>query len=114
VQEILKTWIRRAADNVNNAGTNSVTFSVIVTAESIKVDVRQFVAAGKITVDTGNSLHGLLDAAAQARTAGNCATANKIYHAFITEVAALSGKKIDPTAAQIMIVDAQYLIMHCP
>jgi hypothetical protein len=103
-----------SVDNVNNAGTNSVTFSIIVTAESIKADVRQFVAAGKITVDTGNSLLGLLDAAAQARAAGNCATASKIYQAFITQVTALSGKKIDPTAAQIMILDAQYLIAHCP
>jgi hypothetical protein len=103
-----------SVDNVNNAGTNSVTFSVIVTAESIKADVTQFVAAGKITVDSGNSLLGLLDAAAQARAAGDCATADKIYQAFVTQVTVLSGKKIDPTAAQIMILDAQYLIAHCP
>jgi hypothetical protein len=103
-----------SVDNVNNTGTNSVTFSVIVTAESIKADVRQFVAAGKITVDTGNSLLGILDAAAKARAAGNCNTANNLYRAFIKQVQTLSGKKIDPAAAQIMILDAQYLIAHCP
>jgi hypothetical protein len=103
-----------STDNLSNTGTNSVTFSVVVTAESIKDDVRQFVAAGKITVDTGNSLLGILNAAAKARAAGDCNTANKLYQAFIKQVQNLSGKKIDPTAAQIMILDAQYLIAHCP
>ncbi len=37
-----------------------------------------------------------------------------IYQAFINEVSAQSGKGIDPTAAAIMIADAQYLIAHCP
>jgi hypothetical protein len=108
------TFSITATDHVNNTDSSSVTFTIIVTPDSIKCDVTQFVAAGKITVDSGNSLLGLLDAAAQARAAGNCATANKIYQAFITQVTALSGKKIDPTAAQIMILDAQYLIAHCP
>jgi hypothetical protein len=48
------------------------------------------------------------------RHAGDCNTANKLYQAFIKQVQTLSGKKIDPTAAQIMILDAQYLIAHCP
>jgi hypothetical protein len=108
------TFSITATDHVNNTDSSSVTFTIIVTPDSIKCDVTQFVAAGKITVDSGNSLLHLLDAAAQARAAGNCATANKIYQALITQVTALSGKKIDPTAAQIMILDAQYLIAHCP
>jgi hypothetical protein len=108
------TFSITATDHVNNTDSSSVTFTIIVTPDSIKCDITQFVAAGKITVDSGNSLLGLLDAAAQARAAGNCATANKIYQALITQVTALSGKKIDPTAAQIMILDAQYLIAHCP
>jgi hypothetical protein len=108
------TFSITATDHVNNTDSSSVTFSIIVTPDSIKCDVTQFVSTGKITVDTGNSLLGLLDTAANARAAGNCATANKIYQAFITQVQSLSGKKIDPTAAQIMILDAQYLIAHCP
>jgi len=55
-----------------------------------------------------------LNAAAAARARGNCSTAANLYQAFIQEVQALSGKKINPTAAQIMILDAQYLIAHCP
>jgi len=108
------TFSITAKDNVNNTGTTSVTFTIIVTPDSIKCDVTEFVGAGKITVDEGNSLLGILDAAARARAAGDCATANRLYQAFIREVTALSGKKIDPTAAQIMILDAQYLIAHCP
>jgi len=103
-----------SVDNLGNTGISSVTFTIIVTPASMSADVTQFLAAGKITVDNGNSLLHLLAAAAQARAAGDCATADNEYRAFISEVTALSGKKIDATAAQIMIADAQYLIAHCP
>jgi len=55
-----------------------------------------------------------LNAAASSRAGGNCTAAGQTYAAFVNEVSALSGKKIDATAAQIMISDAQYLIAHCP
>ena len=104
-----------SVDNLNNAGTNSVTFSVIVTPDSIKQDVTQFLQSGAITNSgNANSLLAKLNAAAAARARGNCSTAANLYQAFIQEVQALSGKKINPTAAQIMILDAQYLIAHCP
>jgi hypothetical protein len=103
-----------ATDNVGNTGTTPVVFTVIVTAESIKQDVTQFVAAGKITVDRGQSLLGILNNADKARAAGDCKTASLLYQAFIRQVTTLSGKQIDSTAAQIMIGDAQYLIAHCP
>jgi polyhydroxyalkanoate synthesis regulator phasin len=91
-----------------------VTFEIIVTAESIQDDVRQFVASGQITQDEGNSLLKKLVSAAKARAKGNCANAATIYASFISEVQAQSGKKIDPVAASILIDDAQYLIAHCP
>ena len=65
-------------------------------------------------MDSGNSLLRLLDAAAKARAAGNCTAAGQMYAAFVNQLSALSGKKVDATAAQIMIADAQYLIAHCP
>lgn len=101
-------------DNLNNENIQRVTFSVIVTAQSILDDVTQFAAAGKITVANGTSLLAILNAAAAKRSAGNCPAANNLYSAFISQVNALSGKGIDPAAAQIMIADAQYLIAHCP
>jgi hypothetical protein len=103
-----------AVDNVGNGDTTSVTFTIIVTAQSISGDVTQFVAAGKITQDEGTSLLSKLASAANAVAAGNCSTAAHIYTSFINEVRALSGKKIDAEAAQILVTDAQYLIDHCP
>ena len=61
-----------------------------------------------------NSLLSELNAAAAARAKGNCTAAGNIYEAFIDELQAQSGKGVDPTAAAIMIADAQYLIAHCP
>lgn len=103
-----------AQDNVDNQSSSSVTFEIIVTAESIKDDVRQLIASGAITLDEGNSLLGLLDAAAQARARGDCATASRIYQSLINELQAQSGKQVTPTAATIMIADTQYLMSHCP
>jgi len=103
-----------AADNVGDASTASVAFSIIVTAQSIKDDVRRFLAAGKITQDDGRSLLSKLDSAAKARAKGNCPNAATIYTSFISEVLAQSGKKIDPAVAAILVADAQYLIAHCP
>lgn len=108
------TFAVRSVDNLGNSGTNTVTFSIIVTAASISADVKEFVNAGKITLDTGTPLLNLLAAAARARAAGDCATATSDYQSFISKVKAQSGKKIDPTAAQILIADATYLIAHCP
>jgi hypothetical protein len=55
-----------------------------------------------------------LASAAKAREKGDCVNAATICTSFISEVRAQRGKKIDPTAAQILIADAQYLIAHCP
>ncbi|HKC84050.1 MAG TPA: hypothetical protein VKD46_08635, partial [bacterium] len=108
------TFTINAVDNVGNADSSSVTFTIVVTAESIKDDVRQFLASGAVTLDEGKSLLGQLDAAASARAKGDCATANRIYQAFIRELQAQSGKHVSAQAAAIMIADAQYLIAHCP
>jgi hypothetical protein len=88
---------------------------VIVTPDSIKGDVTQFLGAGKIKNNgEANSLLAKLNAAANARAAGNCVTANNIYQAFINELNAQSGKGVDAAAAAIMIGDAHYLMAHCP
>ena len=77
--------------------------------------VLDLLAQGKITVDEGTPLLQKLEAAAAARARADCATASKLYQAFINELQAQSGKKVDAAAAAaIMIADAQYLIAHCP
>jgi hypothetical protein len=104
-----------AVDNAGNADASSVTFTIIVTPDSIKDDVTQFLAAGKIKNNgEANSVLKKLDAAAKARAGGDCNSAANIYGAFINELNAQSGKGVDATAAAIMIADAQYLIAHCP
>ena len=103
-----------ATDNVNNTDSSSVTFTIIITPDSIKCDVNQFLQSGAIK-NKGNadSLLAKLDAAAAARARGQCSTAANIYRAFINELQAQSGKHVDAAAAAIMIADAQYLIAHC-
>ena len=104
-----------AVDNLGNPSSTSVTFSIIVTAQSIQDDVTQFVASGQITSSNeGNSLLSTLVSAAKARAANNCPNAKTIYLSFISEVQSQTGKKIDLAAAAIMIADANYLITHCP
>jgi len=108
------TFTVSADDYAGNAGSKSVTFMIIVTPQSLIDDVNQFAGTGKIAANEVNSLLSKLAAAAKARAKGDCANAATIYTSFISEVQAQSGKKIDPTAAQILIADAQYLIAHCP
>jgi hypothetical protein len=104
-----------SADNVGNRGTRSVVFSIVVTADSIKDDVGQFLDANKIkSGGLAKSLLGKLNAAAAARSRGECATASNQYDAFIQELEAQAGKGVDAAAAAIMIADAQYLIANCP
>ena len=102
-------------DRVTNGTSAAVTFTIVVTPESIKEDVNIFTAAGKIkNPGIPTSLVATLDAAATARTRGNCSQAANLYQAFIRELRSQSGKGIDPVAASIMIADAEFLIAHCP
>jgi hypothetical protein len=103
-----------AADNLQNADSSSVNFSIIVTADSIKEDVNIFLARGLIKNNgVANSLLAKLDTAAKSRTKGKCDTSANNYQAFINELQAQSGKGVNTTAAAIMIADADYLIAHC-
>jgi FIMAH domain-containing protein len=109
------TFSIATTDAEGNPSSASVTFNIIVTAESIQEAVRQFVASGAISHPSfGQLLLGKLAAAADARAAGNCATAKQQYEAFISTINAKIGKTITATAAAILIADARYLIAHCP
>jgi hypothetical protein len=108
------TFTVNAQDHVGNAGSRSVTFTIIVTPQSIIDDVNQLVASGDIAQNGQTPLLASLDAAAKQFAVPNCSAAVDIYRAFISKVQAQSGKKITASAAAIMIADAQYLINHCP
>ncbi len=107
------TFTITAVDNVGNTRPASVTFTITVTAQSITDDVNQFLSQGSIrNSGVATSLLSSLAAAASARARGKCATAANIYQAFINQIQSATG--IDPSAAAILIADAQYLIAHCP
>ena len=57
-----------SVDNLGNSRTQSVTFSIIVTAQSIIDDVTQFVTLGMVTQNEGTSLISKLSSAAKAGT----------------------------------------------
>jgi len=108
------TFTIDAADKLGNASSSSAAFEIIVTADSIKEDVTQFLSMGRIkNAGQANSLTAKLNAAANARASGNCKTAANNYSAFINELQAQRGNGIDAAAADVMIADAQYLIAHC-
>jgi hypothetical protein len=109
------TFSVSATDNVNNVGTSSVTFSIIVTPRSIMDDVRQFFHSGAIKrEELAESLLDTLNEAAEAQARGRCSRSAKIYQSFIRVLQKRSGKGVDASATAIMIADAQYLIVHCP
>jgi hypothetical protein len=103
----------KAADQVANLSTTSVTFTIIVTAQSMIDDITQLQTGGAISMNT-NSLLAKLNNALADRASGMCGPAGNLYGAFIDEVMAQTGKGITPAAAAILIADAQYLIAHCP
>jgi hypothetical protein len=105
----------QSVDHVDNDSIKSVSFTIVVTSESIKQDVDIFTAAGMIKKPgLPIALLAKLNAAADARARGNCSQAANLYGAFIHLLQAQSGKGIDPTAAAIMNADAEFLITHCP
>jgi kumamolisin len=108
------TFSITATDNVGNTGTTAVTFTIIVTAQSMMDDVNQLAGSGAIDPNEVNSLLAKLSAAADQRSKGNCNSSGNQYQAFINEVNAQTGQSITPAAAAILIADAQYLITHCP
>jgi hypothetical protein len=104
-----------ATDNLGNTRSSSVEFEIIVTADSIRDDVRHFGLTGMIkNSGLADSLLAKLNAAAEAQLRGDCRTAASVYEAFINELLAQSGEGVDAGATKIMIADAQYLIGHCP
>jgi hypothetical protein len=102
------TFTVQAMDTAGLSSTASVSFTLIVTSESMRDDVAQLVPRNS------KPLLATLDAAAKARKRGACGISASIYRAFIDEVRLASPRLISATAAQILIGDANYLIAHCP
>lgn len=107
-----------ATDNVGNAGTNSVTFTITVTFASLGNDVTTLAGFGCID-NINQSLSAKIAAALNAYAKGQIQTAINILQATIYEVQAQTGHHISTTcrdpngvtfnAAQFLLGDLQYL-----
>ena len=114
------TYSVDSVDNVNNAGTNSVTFTIVVTPDSLITEVNEFLGLGCIdNAGIANSLASKMAAVKNAIANGQIQTAINILSAFIAEVQAQAGKHISTTCTagghtyhpvQTLIGDAQYLL----
>jgi hypothetical protein len=102
-------------DKAYNQSSKSVTFSVTATVDSLVASVNRFAGEGKI-VDNGvlKSLLQKLQGVQDALKKGNTTAAINKLEAFINEVQAQSGKKIDAQVADLLIMDAQWVITHLP
>jgi len=109
------TFAITATDQVGNQSSSSVTFTIIVTPGGLIAEVNQFLSSGAISNSAiAGAWLAMLNQALAARNSGNCVAAAGIYTGFVNSVMAQSGKAITPTAASVLIADAQYLINHCP
>jgi len=114
------TYSVDSVDNVNNAGTNSVAFTIVVTPDSLITEVNEFLGLGCIdNAGIANSLASKMAAVKNAIANGQIQTAINILSAFIAEVQAQAGKHISTTCTagghtyhpvQTLIGDAQYLL----
>jgi hypothetical protein len=109
------TFSINATDNVNNSDSESVTFTIIVTPQSIINDVNEFETSHVISRMAAGLLLGPLNAALREWNAGVCGPAINSYDNFINLVHIMQTVgAISRTDASILIGDANYLISHCP
>jgi len=99
-----------AMDYYGNASTKSVTFDVTATVPSLKASVNRFYTEGKISKkDVYQSLMDKLVAVQQSK---DVKTRNNNLSAFINLVNAQKGKAIKVDAANLLIIDAQWVMNH--
>ena len=99
-----------ASDRAGNASGTGAGFTVIATIDSLIGAVDSFVAAGQIDASAGRSLRSKLEDAKQLLSRGNLAAARSKLTDFKTQVSAQSGRSISPSAAQLLIADAVYVL----
>ncbi len=108
------TFAVGATDQVGNVSpTESVTFSIVVTPESLIEAITIFEGLGDIESKLVKPLLAKLQNAAKKFNSGQCTPAENMYRAFINQSRAQTGKAITAFAADILIADAEYLIANC-
>lgn len=100
-----------AMDKAYNQSELSVTFSITATVDSLVASVNRLASEGKIA-DNGvlKSLLQKLQSVQDSLKKGQTTAAINKLTAFINEVRAQSGNKIDTEAASLLIMDAQWVM----
>lgn len=101
----------RAEDMAGNVTEASQSIELVATLDGLKSTVERLCAEGYITKgDTCNELIKKLDAAIAANNKGNTKTAANILNAFQNAVNAQAGKSIQKNAADLLLMDSDYMI----
>jgi hypothetical protein len=99
-----------ASDQAGNSSLTTVTFRIVATIDTLIGAVNTFIAAGQIDASSGRSLLSKLEDAKQMLSRGNLTAARSKLTEFKSQVSAQSGRSISPSAAQLLIADADYVI----
>ena len=102
-----------ATDFYGNMSTQSVTFDVSATSQSLVDSVNRFYDEGQIDNDgVYVSLLSKLNVIQSALDKGKTSLAINTLQAFINDVNAQSGKHITAEAATLLVADAQWVVEH--
>jgi hypothetical protein len=99
-----------ASDQAGNISLSYVTFRIVATIDTLMGAVNTFIAAGQIDASAGRSLLSKLEDAKQMLSRGHLGAARNKLTEFKSQVSAQSGRSISPSAAQLLIADADYVI----
>jgi uncharacterized repeat protein (TIGR01451 family) len=105
------SFVLMATDVAGNSRSQSLTFTVVATIDSLIASVDVFAGQNKIDdSNTVKSLQSKLNDAKQAAQRGNRTAAINKLQDFIGLVQAQSGKHVTADVGQILVADAQYVI----
>ena len=104
------TLVVTASDAAGNTATQSVSFTVVATLDSLIATVTLFTADGRVDAHTARSLLAKLNEAKQAQDRGNLIAARNKLREFIDAVTAHSGRAIEAGAARLLVADATYVL----
>jgi photosystem II stability/assembly factor-like uncharacterized protein len=105
-----QTLFVSASDQAGNTSLATVTFRIVATIDTLIGAVNTFVRTGEIDASRGRNLLAKLEDAQQALARGNLAAARGALNDFKSQVSAQSGKSITPSAAQLLVADADFVI----
>jgi photosystem II stability/assembly factor-like uncharacterized protein len=98
-----------ASDQAGNTSSTTVTFRIVATIDTLIGAVNTFVATGQIDA-SGRNLLTKLEDAKQLLARGKVTAARNKLTDFKNQVSTQSGQSISPSAAQLLIADADYVI----